>query len=173
MTKLKTVGKSILISGIAVPTLGVLAHFMGGGSFQYNDSKLSHRFECAYSMNPKHKTFTSYQYVNKQVADAWFDSEGNPLNDVGASVPTARVEEDVRHPDYIKFCNEEEYIVAALQDFLNLHNGLFCVNLSTKHDIEIELSPTSIQDVKAEDVSYKYILPVEFTFGTIYLCFTI
>lgn len=110
MTKLKTVGKSILISGIAVPTLGVLAHFMGGGSFQYNDSKLSHRFECAYSMNPKHKTFTSYEYVNKQVADAWFDSEGNPLNDVGVSVPTARVEEDVRHPNYIKFCNEEEYI---------------------------------------------------------------
>ena len=110
MTKLKTVGKSILISGIAVPTLGVLAHFMGGGSFQYNDSKLSHRFECAYSMNPKHKTFTSYEYVNKQVADAWFDSDGNPLNDVGASVPTARVEEDMRHPDYIKFCNEEEYI---------------------------------------------------------------
>ncbi len=69
--------------------------------------------------------------------------------------------------------NEEEYIVAALQDFLNLHNGLFCVNLSSKHDIEIELSPTDMQSIKAEDVSYKYILPVEFTFGTIYLCFTI
>lgn len=69
--------------------------------------------------------------------------------------------------------NEEEYVAAALQDFLNLHNGLFCVNLSSRHDIEIQLSPTGMANVNAEDLSYQYILPIEFTFGTIFFCFTI
>lgn len=68
---------------------------------------------------------------------------------------------------------EDEYVVAALQDFLNLHNGLFSVNLSSKYDIEIELTPTGIRNINTEEVSYKYILPVEYTFGTVYLCFTI
>lgn len=66
---------------------------------------------------------------------------------------------------------DEEYITAALEDFLNLHNGLFSVNLSSNHDMEIELSAPEKCDVDLEKLSYQYILPIEFTFGTIYFCF--
>lgn len=68
---------------------------------------------------------------------------------------------------------DEEYIVASLEDFLNLHNGLFMVNLSSAHDMEAELSPPEICDADFETLSYRYILPIEFTFGTIYFCFSI
>lgn len=68
---------------------------------------------------------------------------------------------------------DEEYIAAALEDFLNLHNGLFTVNLSANHDIEVELSAPEICDVDPETLSYRYILPIEFTFGTVYFCFNV
>lgn len=67
---------------------------------------------------------------------------------------------------------DKEYIEAALGDFLNLHNGLFTVNLSTDHDIEAELSAPEMCDADLEALSYQYILPIEFTFGTIYFCFS-
>ncbi|MBO5279184.1 MAG: hypothetical protein J6B06_06820 [Lachnospiraceae bacterium] len=66
---------------------------------------------------------------------------------------------------------DEEYISAALEDFLNLHNGLFTVNLSTNNNMEVELSAPEIYDVDLEKLSYQYILPIEFTFGTVYFCF--
>lgn len=69
--------------------------------------------------------------------------------------------------------DDNEYIDAALQDFLNLHNGLFSVNLSSDHDMEIDLSPTDINYINAAELSYQYILPIEFTFGTVYFCFTL
>ncbi len=69
--------------------------------------------------------------------------------------------------------NEDEYVYAALQDFLNLHNGLYSVNLSTNHDVEIALEPTEVQPADIDNMSYQYILPVEFTFGTIYFCFSL
>lgn len=109
--KFKMAAKSALVSAVVVPAMGVLAHFMGSGAFQHNDSSLSHQFECAYSINPnpKHKTFTSYQYVHRDVLDAWYDDNGNPVNDEGMSVPTAWEELDPMHPDYVKFCNKEKY----------------------------------------------------------------
>lgn len=67
----------------------------------------------------------------------------------------------------------DEYIIASLQDFLNLHNGLFSVNLSTEHNLEIDLAPAEVTDIHADNNVYRYILPVEFTFGTIYFCFNI
>lgn len=68
--------------------------------------------------------------------------------------------------------DDDEYIDAALQDFLNLHNGLFSVNLSSDYDMEAELSPTDIHAVDAVGLFYQHILPIEFTFGTVYFCFT-
>lgn len=64
------------------------------------------------------------------------------------------------------------YIEAALCDFLNLHNGLFTVNLSKEHNMEAELSAPEVCDADIEKLTYRYILPIEFTFGTIYFCFS-
>ncbi len=68
---------------------------------------------------------------------------------------------------------DDEYIVAALQDFLNLHNGLFSVNLSADHDLEVELAPAEVYAADIDNLAYQYILPIEFTFGTVYFCFNI
>lgn len=106
---LKDLGASVLISAAAVPMLGVLAHVMHSGAFSQNDATLADRFECAYNMNPKNKTFVSYQYVGKDVLDAWLDPAGNPMNEDAMSLPDAWIEDYNEVPGYVKFCNEEEY----------------------------------------------------------------
>lgn len=68
---------------------------------------------------------------------------------------------------------EEEYISIAIQDFLNQHNGLFSMELSEEHSIEIELTATETMEPASDDFEYRYILPIEFTFGTIYFCFSL
>ncbi len=68
---------------------------------------------------------------------------------------------------------EEEYIPIAVQDFLNQHNGLFGMELSKEHDLEIELTATDFKMLDVDEFKYRYILPVEFTFGTIYFCFSL
>ena len=69
---------------------------------------------------------------------------------------------------------EEEYISIAVQDFLNQHNGLFSMELSKTHDIEIELTATDGRKIDVDTtLYYLYILPVEFTFGVIYFCFSL
>lgn len=63
--------------------------------------------------------------------------------------------------------NYEEYIIAAFQDFLNLHNGLFIVNMSNEHQIELSLTPpivTSELDTAKEEY---LVFPFQFSFGTI------
>ena len=68
---------------------------------------------------------------------------------------------------------DDEYIDVAVQDFLNQHNGLYSITMSEVHDVEIELTATEGKQLDKEDIDYKYILPIEFTFGTIYFCFSI
>lgn len=68
---------------------------------------------------------------------------------------------------------DDEYIGIAVQDFLNQHNGLFSMDLSRKHDMEIELTATSENEFDCEQFSYKYILPIEYTFGIVYFCFSL
>lgn len=55
-----------------------------------------------------------------------------------------------------------------LADFLNLHNGLFAVNLSDAQKIECTLlPPNTTPGTQPELKSHTYIMPVEFTFGTV------
>ena len=57
----------------------------------------------------------------------------------------------------------------ALLDFLNLHNGLFLVNLSEAENVESTLTPP-VSDEKngpIELYSYTYVMPVDFAFGTV------
>ncbi len=69
----------------------------------------------------------------------------------------------------------DEYVQASLEDFLNLHNGLFTVNISNNYSIELQLSPPEqheedIVDLHSDAVSY--IFPVLFPFGTINFLFS-
>ncbi len=73
-----------------------------------------------------------------------------------------------------EFTEFDEYIVAALEDFLNLHNGLFVVNVSNQISKDLALEPPEITE---EGVIYgpnKCVdFPVEYPFGTVHLivCF--
>lgn len=68
---------------------------------------------------------------------------------------------------------DEEDTSIAVQDFLNQHNGLFSMTLSEEYDMEIELTATEGQSFDTDKFEYSYILPIEFTFGTIYFCFSL
>lgn len=111
MSKVKDFMKAALISGVVVPVTGVLADLMETGAFEYNDGKLAHRFECAYSLNPdpEHKEFYSFRSVHKSVLDGWLDQDGNPVNDERQSFPDAEIIEDHENPDYVMFWHKEKY----------------------------------------------------------------
>jgi hypothetical protein len=72
-----------------------------------------------------------------------------------------------------RFANEslsmnDNYTKACLSEFLNLHNGLYAVNLSNKEGIELELEPQQYYDnLNLSDLGTLYVFPVDFTFGTI------
>jgi hypothetical protein len=72
-----------------------------------------------------------------------------------------------------RFANEslsmnDNYTKACVSEFLNLHNGLYAVNLSNKEGIELELEPQQYYDnLNLSDLGNLYVFPVDFTFGTI------
>lgn len=80
-------------------------------------------------------------------------------------------------PEFIQFAcryaNEEitelnEYVEASGQDFINLHNGLFTVNVSNNQEIELTLTPpTPLAELTPNEVSNCLILPFQFPFGTV------
>lgn len=64
----------------------------------------------------------------------------------------------------------DEYVQASLEDFLNLHNGLFTVNMSNNHSAEMQLSPPEIHDENLVDLrpdAVSYLFPVLYPFGTV------
>ena len=67
------------------------------------------------------------------------------------------------------FDSFDEYAKASIEDFLNLHNGLFNVNMSNPSSIELSLCPPEVHsgDVLEFDTP-AYILPVIFPFGMVY-----
>ena len=69
----------------------------------------------------------------------------------------------------IELENYEEIVNELAADFLNLHNGLFLVNLSEAENVESSLTPPITGD-KGETIElYKdtYVMPVDFNFGTV------
>lgn len=63
----------------------------------------------------------------------------------------------------------DEYVQASVEDFLNLHNGLFTVNMSNEFAIELTLSPPTVEEkdlIIFEDETY--LLPVVYPFGTLH-----
>lgn len=66
------------------------------------------------------------------------------------------------------FTDNDEYVQASVEDFINLNNGLYVVNLSNEASIELSLEPPISQcDTQLdEDLEY-FQLPVTFPFGTV------
>lgn len=70
------------------------------------------------------------------------------------------------------FTEFDEYVTASMEDFANLHNGLFCVNISNERNIELELQPPVIEQdsllVFENDI---FLMPVIYPFGTVNFIF--
>ena len=68
------------------------------------------------------------------------------------------------------FTEFDEYVQASIEDFVNLHNGLFVVNMSNEHSVELSLDPPSVDTTEALSLSSTtFILPVIYPFGAIHL----
>lgn len=67
------------------------------------------------------------------------------------------------------FTEFDEYVQASLEDFLNLHNGLFMVNMSNDFSIELGLNPPAVLDSDLLTFETEtYLLPIVYPFGTIH-----
>ena len=73
-----------------------------------------------------------------------------------------------------QFTDFDEYVFAAMEDFVNLHNGLFLVNASNQYNEEMSLFPPSTLERTAVDVSEDncVIFPVLYPFGVVHLIVT-
>lgn len=70
------------------------------------------------------------------------------------------------------FEDDSDFIKESVCDFLNLHNGLFTVNISNDYNIDLELTPPYTDEITPALKPGAYIIPIEFTFGIIYFIFT-
>lgn len=72
-----------------------------------------------------------------------------------------------------RFANEDineigEYAHASVGEFLNLHNGLFAVNMSNESGLELNLEPQEyFENTKIDYNSPAFCLPISFSFGLI------
>lgn len=68
------------------------------------------------------------------------------------------------------FSEFNEYVIAALEDFLNLHNGLYIVNVSNQQSKNIELAPPEItEEGVLMGVNKCVDFPVAYPFGIVHL----
>ena len=67
-----------------------------------------------------------------------------------------------------EFTAFDEYVQASMEDFLNLHNGLFNVNISNSYSVELGLQPPISGEKQAvAGGSSMYIFPALFPFGVV------
>ncbi len=68
-----------------------------------------------------------------------------------------------------EFYTFDEYVQASLEDFLNLHNGLFNINMSNDFSVELTLDPPVIEtsDLLTFE-SEAYLFPIVYPFGIIH-----
>ena len=71
-----------------------------------------------------------------------------------------------------KFEDFDEYVAASLEDFINLHNGLYCVNVSNNSGMELKLLPPVVEtEPLIEFKNPAFLMPVIYPFGTIHFIF--
>ncbi len=68
------------------------------------------------------------------------------------------------------FTEFDEYVEASLEDFINLHNGLFIVNMSNEYSIELTLDPPVVNESEVLTLARSsFLIPIKYPFGTIHL----
>lgn len=66
------------------------------------------------------------------------------------------------------YTENDEYTKASVSEFMNLNNGIFCVNMSNTNRMELELTPQNIDsNKKLTKVRNAFCIPIRFTFGTV------
>ena len=79
---------------------------------------------------------------------------------------------DMPESTCIDFHSFDEYVQSSLEDFLNLHNGLFNVNMSNEQGLELQLDvPNVVTDELVTFEHEAYMLPIVYSFGTIHFIF--
>ncbi len=69
-----------------------------------------------------------------------------------------------------EFDDFDEYVQASLEDFINLHNGLFMVNMSNSYSIELDLEPPEAIEGETLHLSPStFVMPIVYPFGTFHL----
>lgn len=64
----------------------------------------------------------------------------------------------------------DEYVQASMEDFMNLHNGLFIVNVSNEFSVELTLDPPMVETTEALSLAEaSFVIPIVYPFGTIHL----
>jgi len=66
-----------------------------------------------------------------------------------------------------EFTDDNEYVQASVEDFMNLNNGLYVVNLSNEYSIESSLEPPVTTTAVPSDRDSYFLLPITFPFGTV------
>ncbi|SFA72078.1 hypothetical protein SAMN05216249_101196 [Acetitomaculum ruminis DSM 5522] len=68
-----------------------------------------------------------------------------------------------------KIVDFNEYVTASVEDFLNLHNGLFLVNMSNEFALELNLDPLESKENVWVNIPNKtlYFIPILFPFGSV------
>ena len=70
----------------------------------------------------------------------------------------------------MEFADYDEYVEASLEDFLNLHNGLYSVNMSNLYSEELTLEPPVREEAPTLALEEgSFVIPVIYPFGTVYL----
>lgn len=73
-----------------------------------------------------------------------------------------------------EFDEFDEYAEAAIADFANLHNGLFCVNVSNSDNVELTLEPPMVEeDMLLFFENGAFLMPIIYPFGTVNFIFEI
>lgn len=63
----------------------------------------------------------------------------------------------------------DAYVQESMEDFLNLHNGLYAVNLSNEHALDLVLLPPQMKDHKfLSPNTNTFLFPILFPFGLVY-----
>lgn len=72
------------------------------------------------------------------------------------------------------FTEFDEYVQASMEDFTNLHNGLFLVNMSNNYSLELNLYPPEFhKDYIIDTGKTTFLIPILFSFGVIHFIFSI
>ncbi|SFG27512.1 hypothetical protein SAMN04487761_11061 [Lachnospiraceae bacterium C7] len=67
-----------------------------------------------------------------------------------------------------QFSEYDEYVSASLEDFINLHNGVFIVNVSNEDNTDLELDiPYGVKDPLLIFDKKAYLFPVMYSFGVV------